>query len=398
MHSFFAKAKLCYLAGAILTAAPALTAYSDDIKPPLARANSAWVYDMLNRPGKARSLEPGHFASELNRYNEGAGAEQKVSTIYSYLGTLEMYCRGAPASCPISKLIFSDINTLPPGQVKRQEQGKANPIASYRSSLNAKGIEPAKLSMVAIIDGVVNADYEGSMQGFNELPKDQAEAFADKVSRKVCQRPEIDGVQFDIEPFDVSGKNGQYYFYKRIAENFARDCVTEKHPNGRYFSVFTAAHQLRPGSASADHLAEIITAHNNAYMVVPLYDLGAAPLGTLNPVENYKTQAIKQASNMRRWAEHYGVPYKLAIPAAASVHEFSGCTGRSCKDGELAPVSQLEYVKASLAAIAHSKAREQPLYLGTALWAWTRGIVHGGSDFSPASPPEEVLSYLQKHL
>lgn len=385
-------------AGLSLTAGIALAA--DDASEPPFKGHAAWVYDTLNVPGKPREIKSGFFVDTINRYNEQAGIDHRIRTIYSYHGSLELYCPGRKAErCRKDDMIVSF--ATPAGA-----DGKApadSSVARYGAGLKAQPDAPAPHS-VAIIDGVVNANYAGSMKGFNELPQAQAEAFADKTAAALCQNPHIDGVQFDIEPLDVSSKNGQYYFYRRIAELFAGaagegapDCQRAD-GQGLYFSLFAPVRSLNPSSASAGHLKEILTAHDNGYLIAPIYDLDATPLGHATSLADYRRQASQQLRQLQAWGSAAGVPFKVGIPAAASVHEYVRCEGPPCRNTQAAPSSQLDYVKAVLDAVDSSGVRDNPLFMGNVIWAWSRGISHGGARFLPDQPPQDVLSHLRKNL
>ncbi|MDX1504473.1 MAG: hypothetical protein R3221_02070 [Spongiibacter sp.] len=364
--------------------------------------HSAWIYDSLNLPGKPRQLQAGYHIDAINDYNRRAGKHQRLSAVYSYHGSLEMYCPGKNAKrCKENQLILS---LATPAKRGRGNSDKGSSLAHYR-----QGVQPQddshRVAAVAVIDGVVNGDYEGSLEGFNELPRHLAEGFADKVSASLCADPTIDGVQFDIEPLNLDTKNGQYYFYRRIAENFSGtrslagvNCKTSAHPEGRFFSVFAPVRALAPNSMSAANMAEIVNTHRNGYMIAPIYDLDGSPLGHATSVSDYLRMAMQQLSQLNDWANQAKVPFKVGIPAAASVHEYVGCNGPPCRNSKAAATSQLAYVKSVITALDSSGARDNPLFLGNAIWAWSRGISHGGASFTPQTPPEEVLDYLAKRL
>jgi len=142
---------------------------------------------------------------------------------------------------------------------------------------------------------------------------------------------------------------------------------------------------------------------------------------------------------------HY--PFKLLIPAAASTHEFQSAYAvqtQTCNSGAVPstvvsvdpnqpcslpgsgamggllgtntdPQAQLDYVQAALAAINASNIRNNPYFMGIdisklsdvnewspnpALVNTQTGMVTGSSAamFLPASPPPEVINYLQNNL
>lgn len=361
--------------------------------------NSAWVYDTLYHDGKARGRAPGSFAGALNAYNRQAGPGHGITRVYPYGGDLEMYCNHDASSCTPEDLMV----------VFGGRAGGSRSVAAYSRQVEAA--DGRKVQITPVLDGSIKGEYQGSLKGFNQLSPKLARAFADKVARQMCSDAHVDGVQFDLEPFDVTRRNGQYYFYRRIADDFSGHvdgkpgndpfhCVDSAHPRGRYFSVFGSVHSLKPGTASARHVQEIMTAHHNGYFIVSLYDLLSDPPGHRTPVHYYERLAKKQARMAHESATRLGVPYQLAIPAAASTHEFAACHGVHCRDGQerFHESAQLSYVKAAMRAIRASGAMGDSLYLGTAVWCWNRDIVHGGTRFRPSEPRGAVVGYLGKHL
>ena len=91
---------------------------------------------------------------------------------------------------------------------------------------------------------IENNDY---LDGLNIMGQTDASALADFVAKKICADDNISGVQFDLEPFELTGNSGrlsisdplvmdainknpkllstsgQYYFYLRIAADFQHD-------------------------------------------------------------------------------------------------------------------------------------------------------------------------------
>ena len=174
------------------------------------KAHAAWVYDVTNRPGEPRRYDPGYFATGLNSYNRNAEQGHKIRLIYTYAGSLEMYCPERNSDqCRLDDLVV--VYPLNADKRLRGADGEAT-VRAYASKVDGT-LAGGPVRVVPVIDGAISGDYEGSMKGFNELPRDMARAFADKVSRKVCSDPNVAGVQFDIEPFDVRKQNGQYHFY-----------------------------------------------------------------------------------------------------------------------------------------------------------------------------------------
>ena len=374
---------------------------------PVPFAHAAWVYDISNRVDGKRRYDPGYYATALNNYNRQAGSKHKIRLIYTYAGSMEMYCRGRNAK----QCRLDDLMVVYPLKTDRKLIGAdgADTVRAYASEVDAS-LAGGKVMVVPLIDGVVSADYEGSMKGFNELPREMAIAYADKVSRKFCADDNVAGVQFDIEPFNVSSKNGQYYFYKRIAENFSGtveaslqqgpvECKNDRHPQGRFFSVFGSSNQLNPAGPAAGNIAEIFSDHNNGYYIAPLYDLGSGPAGQGHSVTEYQRIAARHAKQMAEWATKLNVMYQLGIPAAATVHEYGFCRGINCRPAsDDREKTQEAYTQAAIDAVNASGSRSNKLFRGMAVWGWTRGINVNECEFEPQIPSWNALNLMKRQL
>jgi hypothetical protein len=348
-------------------------------------ANSAWAYDN----GTA-----GAWAKTISAYNAAATGRHTLTQLFSYATDMEMYCpHNKAADCTPS-----DLHSY----YTPASSGWASTLAYY-NDFDA-GRTAGHISLSPIIDGRTGAG--GYLIPFNKLSPSLARTFADQVAAQVCADPRIGGIQFDIEPFDLTSKNGQYHFYRQIAKDFAGQhtgdpygCVSAAHPQGRYFSVFTFAASIQPGTASAANVSAIISADHNAYVIDSLYDLGTNPAGWLNDLPAYHTLVIRQAHDMTTWADQQHIPYAFGIPAAASAHEYQTCTG-TCHPGADGSTGNpmLSYTKDAVAAINGSRAPGDHLFRGTAIWALTNKISSGGATVTPAPAPPDVLRYLATSL
>jgi hypothetical protein len=357
---------------AVLTiaGAPAGTAATPDVLP---YGNGTWAYD---------STHPGQWAAKITGYNASAGATHDISAVMSYATDLEMYCPDDdPAQCTPDD--FYSYYT--PGSNGRRS------TAAYANQVPGAVLSP-------IVDGAVGSDY---LAGFDDLSIPLARAFADKVAAQVCADPHVAGIQFDLEPFDVTTR-GQYWFYRGIADAFAGDgCVDATHPQGRFFSVFTFANSIRPGTLRAGRLAAIVSAHHNGYVIDSLYDLGTRAGGWLNSPNRYATLVSAEVTRMRTWADRLDIPYGFGLPGGASAHEYSSCTGTPCRHdpGDETGYPMLAYTSRAVAAVDASGARDDQLFLGNDVWYFGAGPQHHGTyTVTPAPLPAAVLSYLATRL
>lgn len=383
--------------------------------------NGAWTYDTTYTTLATKG--PNHaglFASAIKQYNESATPGHTIDQIFSYGGDIEMYCAGSGGSDPSEPCLPNQFLVIfyPTSQVNARH----NDWDVYLNQLGDSGyasLEQYKqinkrAKHVVVIDGRVDnpseADY---LNHLNTLSPENAAHFADKVAKTLCASDDVDGVQFDIEPFSFSGKGGanqgpgQRYFYTEIAKDFAGyygnandpagvnpslssdplHCVDQQHPNGRFFSVFTFTQAVTPEVAST------LTHHGNGMIVDSLYDLGNKPGGEINSPATFKALVTAEVSRMKTIADTYQLPYQFAIPAAASAHEFESV------DGESTGYAQLTYVESAIDVIQPDQLTlTDPNFKGVDVWSWNQQMLWHDRQFKPSQPSAAVLNYLNDRL
>lgn len=304
---------------------------------------------------------------------------------------MEMYCpNDDPRQCSGSDLYVFYLRAQP---VTGQKDSNVSTYAYHQ------GLQPALLNgpvvVVPIIDGVVTGP--GLLSAFDSLSATNARHFADKVAHRICDDPYAAGVQFDLEPFNVRTQNVQYYFYRRIARDFASSstgCVDSNYPNGRIFAIFAGATAISPGTASASHVNEILNQFHNGYMIDPLYDLDSTPPAYRTSLSRYQQLVNAQTINMKTWADALGIAYQFGVQGSASYHEYETCTGSACAGAAEPPDGQVSYLEADESAIGAISARSDGLYLGTAVFCFSRGIHFGDNTFTPQLPSDAENRYL----
>jgi hypothetical protein len=168
-----------------------------------------WVYDKIYRDKEDTSplpegtleikpgnyVKPGLFKDAITEWNQKA-TFFPYTQIYSYGGDIEMYCRGSGESelsdpCTVDRFVVTF-----PGEDKDQHIG----LKSLEGYLNIPKVAQNILIIDGRVDNIIEGEYD-YLDYFNTLEKDEAEAFADKVSKNICGNNSVDGVQFDVEPF-----------------------------------------------------------------------------------------------------------------------------------------------------------------------------------------------------
>ena len=385
--------------------------------------NGAWIYDKIwsgDLPDgtitvKKNHIKPGLFKDAITEYNNKATGFP-ITEVFPYGGDIEMYCRGSGESktsdpCNKDGLLI----TFPGSDLTKDGVYKGDHFVGLKSFEAYLGIPKVEQNIV-VIDGRVDNIKEGEydyLDYLNKLEKDDAVLFADIISKAICGNDKVDGVQFDVEPFSFTGEggsvtgSGQKYLYTQIAKNFAGwngksddasgvnpdpstdplGCVSENHPNGRIFSVFTFA------KAVTDEVKEVFLRYGNGYIVDSLYDLGPLPGGQLNSIDDFKKYAAQEIKDIKA----IGVPYQFAIPLAASAHEFE--TKDVTPPIGIGEGNQIEYVKAVMELINPTTLKaEDPNFKGINIWSWNQKMFWHGDEYTPASPPQNTLDFLNSFM
>lgn len=399
--------------------------------------NGAWIYDKIwsgDLPDgtitvKKNHIKPGLFRDAITEYNNKATGFP-ITQVFPYGGDIEMYCRGSGESktsdaCNKDSLLI----TFPGSDLTKNGVYKGDHFVGLKSFKAYLGIPKVEQNIV-VIDGRVDNIKEGEydyLDYLNKLDNDEAKLFADIISKAICGNDKVDGVQFDVEPFSFTGEGGsvtgagQKYLYTQITKNFAGwnghaddvtginpdpstdplGCVSENHPNGRIFSVFTFA------KAVTDEVKEVFLRHGNGYIVDSLYDLGKLPGGQLNSIYNFTKYAAQEIKDIKAT----GVPYQFAIPLAASAHEFETKDvtppigigeGNQTKDVTppgIGEGNQIEYVRAVMNLINPTTLQaEDPNFKGINIWSWNQKMFWHGDEYTPASPPQNTLDFLNSFM
>lgn len=348
-------------------------------------ANSAWVYD-----GKSAA---GVWSSTILNYNQLATDGHKLTQLYTYGSDVES------DSSTTSKFTSYYVAGVQPSESTTAYNAQLNIAPGLTSS-------PSNVQLSPIIDGQIGSDDLPA--SFNSMTTTQANSLADQIAQQVCSDGNVSGIQFDLEPYNVtSTTTGQYPFYQQIGKDFAgAGCVDAVHPLGRYFSVFAFAAALNPATPSGVNTASLLNTYHNGYFVDSLYDLGTGPAGALNSPDTYTSLVGTETTHAVQWARQLGVNYAFGIPAAASDHEYTTCQGSGCVAGtsstgaSVTGAPMLSYVTAAVNAINAQNATTDALYVGTDLWDFGAGTgtALGTVSVTPAAAQVDTLRWLAGNL
>ena len=373
--------------------------------------NSTWVYDSEYKdgPGGKPYVKPGLFAKEIRNYNQTTAAPHKINTIFSYGGSIEMYCMGSGGS-PVDRKCKIDFNN-PDNPNKNNmfvsyDNLSKSSTKIYKQNINIRHVMP-------IVDGNLSSDW---LKTFNSNPN-ATKLLADIIAWKYCADDNVDGVQVDLEPFNID-QPGQYAFYQELSNVFQGKksiqgidfkCKNTIHPQGRYFSIFAFnGHWTESGTfipysdTKWQKIAGILK--NNGYFILSGYDLGY-DLTPFNKPDQYSKYLRESIFALQNAASKYNFNYMVGIPASASTKEFwQKCTWKSetsCANPQYTGYKQADYLKSAFSVINALGIKSDPHYIGTSVWAWNTYMAyppHSNNICQPNKPMGDVIPMLRKNL
>ena len=132
-------------------------------------------------------------------------------------------------------------------------------------------------------------------------------ALGEQIANFACRSPYVDGVQFDLEPYNKT-YSGKVNIALEVLSRMLEECSSSAHPEGRSVSIFVFADALNPETGLLKALGKI------GYAVVSMYDLGdpdeSKPHGP-NTLEECVPHRVAAAFRARARAD--GASFALAI-------------------------------------------------------------------------------------
>ena len=360
-----------------------ILAYASGVTP-LPTSFGALLYDMhyASDPTSHASIQPGHWTTQLQAFNNGATSSNLITRLYPYSSDIEI------TSCTESNLSACQID---PGYAS----GNAS-VASYRAAIPNATIMP-----------IVDIAFSYANNSLLKTNITLADMVAKSLATQLCSDPNVNGVFFDLETSNSLSLPGLIEFYTQMSILLSSgSCVDGTHPKGRYMGIY-----LTPVNNDWTTLASIFSTRNNAFVAIPLYDVTgfkSPPVpDSLSAYNSYVTPALTNAKTNSNASK---VPYTIIVPAGASFGTFQSYgvyTNNSnldynynyqvVQDFSSNNTSQLGFVQA-VRNVACSN--NNAYYMGMDYWSWQEYISDSDTDPTyplrgPNLPDPTTVTYLQ---
>jgi hypothetical protein len=407
------------LLSALVACALAAPAPASKVHPVWTYGHAAYTYGPLHCTGSPCDVVPScnkaHWITDIENFNKDTTVSNaSISTVYSYGGDVEFWPKKesaqacwAPATDDCNYTSYYDVNNKKAADVYAQAEGVNQVVALLDARLDG-------WNMIEQYNHNDACNFGDFYPNLNNLTDTQLGKLAQQTAQLFCQDDNLGGIQVDLEPYQDPYKESLETFLKAMVSEFedkdgSNGCRTDTHPGGRTTSYFTFAHRTR------DDFYETLMGENG-YFVFSGYDLKPKNLAfEYNTVEEFGANLLSEIPEIRRVAKNPNAKFTMAVPIAASCHEYEhyvpmhgdGC-GPACQPYD-SGATMAEYVQKLMDILTASEnidlftVKDGGQFVGLSFWVWTYDMTYPpmkwfNNLFLPATPSSDVLSILKKEL
>jgi len=405
---------------ALVVAAAVAAPTSTQVQPTFVYGHAAYTYGPLHCTGNPCDVVPScnkaHWAKDIEAFNtDHSISNASISTIYSYGGDVEFWPnKNSPKACQAPAVegtcnytSYYDENNEKAADVYRKSEGIKQVVALLDARLDG-------WDMITAYNKNDACNFGDFYPNLNNLSAVQLGNLAKQTASLFCRDANLGGIQVDLEPYQDPYKQSLETFLGSMVkemedEDGSNGCRDAVHPEGRTTSYFTFAHRTR------DDFGTTIMS-KNGYFVFSGYDiLPKNDAFEYNTVEEFGNNLIAEVPEIRRAMKHNNNKFTLALPIAASCHEYEhyvpmhgeGC-GPACQPYD-SGATMAQYVQKMMDIVTAKENRdvfylkEGGQFLGLSFWVWTYDMTYPpmkwfNNLFLPATPSADVLSILKREL
>merc|ERR1711959_95318 len=414
----------------LLSLAAAAAAAPQVVQPLFTRGHAAYTYGPLHCVASPCSVVPScnsaHWKTDIEAFNaDTAGTGAEIKTVYSYGGDVEFWPKKggdtktacwAPAKDTCNFTSYYDPVNRKAAATYSTTKGVEQIVSLIDSRLDG-------WEMIKLYNNHDACEFGDFYPNLNNLTDPQLGQLAQQTAKLFCDDENVGGVQIDLEPYQDPYKEKLETFLTAISKEMKDDtgangCKNARHPKCRTTSYFTFAHRTR------DDFYKTVF-NENSYFVFSGYDLRPKS-------DSFEYNNVTEFGNNLEWeingggpevpqrkfnirtATKSGAKFTLALPIAASCHEYEhyvpmhgdGC-GPACQPWD-SGVKMADYVQKMMDVLTSPKNSDvihfkNPQFLGLSFWVWTYDMTYPpmkwfNNLFLPNTPSKDVLSILKKEL
>ena len=307
-----------------------------------------------------------------------------IEAVFVYAGDVEFYCRGSPTSV--------DGGGASPANLACDFDGpEPNAFVYYTDDArNASAVYKAAGKEVYInFDGRITPKVMSFVPDFSKLSAAAIAQFANATASLVCNDPNVDGMAWDVEPFN---KN-QVPFFAQLDAKIAA-C-------GKRWGVFAFGEELGEEMWSTG-------LGKSGFLFDSTYDLDCTanqlpPHGCqpcqCTPPSVYKTVLTEHLNEVMAYAKQYDKPYRLMVSGSGTTQLYEKLTTTTtCSGAGGGPVYNLtcpytlaDWMNVAVEVFDAAGVRDDSHFEGLGVYGYT---TTNGGGFSPVVPPSATIKVL----
>jgi len=305
--------------------------------------------------------------------------------VYVYAGDVELYCRGSPTATAAGG---ASNTSIPCDFAAGRNQ---NAFVYYGSSAKAAAAsyKAAGKTVYLNFDGRISPRNESYVPDFSLLSSSEISQFAATVAELVCADANVDGMGWDVEPFD----NNQVDFFAALDASLTA-C-------GKRWGVFAFGEDLSDdmwlrGLGSSGFLLD--STYDLDCTQAQLPNLGCQPC-QCTPPSVYAEVLLPHLYAVMAKAKIHKKPYRLMVSGSASTQLYEQLSDPTCSSAggggmhnASCPYTMSDWMAVAVQAFNTAQVKADPLFEGVGVYGYTMG---NGGGFKPAVPPSAVIALLK---
>ena len=299
-----------------------------------------------------------------------------MEAVFVYAGDVEFYCRGSPTSAEGG----SPSPTSLPCTFVGDSPNAFVYYSNFSKAASAK-YKAAGKTVYINFDGRISPKIMSFVPTFNKLSSSAVSEFAAATAALVCDDPNVDGMAWDVEPYN----NDQVQFFSELDKHITA-C-------GKRWGVFAFGETF-----DADMWTTGLG--QSGFLFDSTYDLDCdqcKPCQCTSP-SLYKTALTSHLDAVMSLAKQYQKPYRLMVSGSGTTQLYQELTTSTCTGAgggpaynTSCPYTMAEWMTTAVDVFNAAGVRDDPLFEGIGVYGWT---TTDGGGFSPVTPPSDALQVL----
>merc|ERR1711865_32127 len=333
--------------------------------------------------GAAAAANPTFAFTYTSKAQDWTTQTSDYEAVYVYAGDVELWCRGSPTATSAGK--GSQTSTSLPCHFEAGPKQNAFVYYSSFARSAAAKYKAAGKSVYLNFDGRIAPKSLSYLPNFKLLTTSEVTQLAAAIGDLVCNDENVDGMGWDVEPFN----NNQLGFFTALDARLTA-C-------GKRWGVFAFGEDFsdsmwRYGLGSSGFLLDSMYDLDCSKAQLPETGCQACHC---TPPAVYAEVLVPHVHAVMAKARLHQKPYRLMVSGSASTQLYESLSDESCSsagDGGMynasCPYTMSDWMLEVIQVLESARVRDDPLFEGLAVYGYSSARDGG---FEPIVPPPTVF-------